>query len=1273
MACNSNTQISLDVDCLADVTYDMILSAEDTSCPNGQFSVSVQDLYGVEIPTSPSVTVLNIGETLIAEVTDNNSGNSCWGNIHIEDKMAPFITCENDTIECYEMENFQPTVDENCGTFSLMILNEVESGIDCNSPDADLFIKRITRTYQATDDSGNTSNTCSIDILLRRFDHGAVVCPDSFLVVDQTALACDEGYEVDSEGHPHPNRTGIPTINGIALWPNFNFYCNVSTTYTDIEFPEVNCVTKIMRMWTIQEWVCGGDSTTTCIQLIEIEDDAAPTYACPDDITVTTEGYSCEASVYIPALDATDNCSDEIEVDIAYPGGFGDDWQGGYITLPAGDNDITYTVYDGCLNSSSCLMTVSVEDHTPPVPVCDQNTVVAVTSDGTALVHAYTFDDGSYDECALGEMVVQRMDNANPCGYNDNQFAEYVRFCCEDISTSPIQVVFRVYDWSNNYNECMVNVTVQDKLPPTITCPADVTIECGTPYDVNDLSEYGEPEAYDNCNYVVTPSVFPNINQCGEGYLLRSWTVEDDGGRTDNCNQFVWVQNSSPFDGDTDVDWPDNVDVNGCIDPETLSPDETGYPVASEDICDLVGFSYEDHLFEIVNGNDACFKIIRKWKAIDWCQFNGNEYEVWYYDQIIKVRNLVDPVFTGDYPDLSMCTFDDQCLNGFIDLNASATDDCTDGDDLAWDYSIDYNNDGSFDIGPVSSTGSSVNASGNYPIGSHRIVWSVEDKCGNKVSMEQLFEIVNCKAATPYCINGLAVDLMPVDNDNDGIPDWGMVVLWATDFDAGSFHPCTEDIYISFSSDINDTNREFNCNDFSVNDGRVEVEIWASIEGSNGDLIQSFCNTYVIVQDNNDVCPDVTTTANVTGNIVTEESESIADVIVSLEGSEMAPQTTEVDGNYQFPGMPMGGDYIIDPAKNIDPMNGVSTLDLVMIQKHILGFEDLPTAYKRIAADINMDKSISATDLVELRKLILGVIDDFTVNESWRFVDGGYEFMNPENALNENFPEVYNINALDNDMAVEFIGIKTGDVNNSVVANNLLGATVRNAGENLAFYTNEIAFNKSEEVIVPVTAANFDAIIGYQFTIDFAEDVLSFNRVENGSLAVNESNFGFNRLEEGIITTSWNNASAVIKSKDEVLFNLVFDAADSGKLSNSISFNSRYTEAEAYNAANDLMNISLEFRTEDGVIADGSFELYQNTPNPFNNSTVIGFSLPEASQASLSIFDVTGKVIKEISSDFAKGYNQITVDKNELMSSGVLYYQLSYNGFTAVKKMVVIE
>ena len=103
------------------------------------------------------------------------------------------------------------------------------------------------------------------------------------------------------------------------------------------------------------------------------------------------------------------------------------------------------------------------------------------------------------------------------------------------------------------------------------------------------------------------------------------------------------------------------------------------------------------------------------------------------------------------------------------------------------------------------------------------------------------------------------------------------------------------------------------------------------------------------------------------------------------------------------------------------------------------------------------------------------------------------------------------------------------------------------------------------------------------------------------------------------------------------------------------------------------MNVSLEFRTKDGVIADSSFELYQNTPNPFNNSTVIGFNLPEASLASLTIFDVTGKVIVKRNVDGEKGFNTVNFTANQLGTSGVLYYTLESGDFTATKKMIIIE
>ncbi|HLT32432.1 MAG TPA: T9SS type A sorting domain-containing protein, partial [Aquaticitalea sp.] len=68
--------------------------------------------------------------------------------------------------------------------------------------------------------------------------------------------------------------------------------------------------------------------------------------------------------------------------------------------------------------------------------------------------------------------------------------------------------------------------------------------------------------------------------------------------------------------------------------------------------------------------------------------------------------------------------------------------------------------------------------------------------------------------------------------------------------------------------------------------------------------------------------------------------------------------------------------------------------------------------------------------------------------------------------------------------------------------------------------------------------------------------------------------------------------------------------------------------------------------------------------------TVIGFELPRAAEARLLIYEVTGKLVKEIKGEFAKGYNEVTLTRDDLPMSGMLYYQLETDQFVATKKMV---
>lgn len=85
-----------------------------------------------------------------------------------------------------------------------------------------------------------------------------------------------------------------------------------------------------------------------------------------------------------------------------------------------------------------------------------------------------------------------------------------------------------------------------------------------------------------------------------------------------------------------------------------------------------------------------------------------------------------------------------------------------------------------------------------------------------------------------------------------------------------------------------------------------------------------------------------------------------------------------------------------------------------------------------------------------------------------------------------------------------------------------------------------------------------------------------------------------------------------------------------------------------------------------------SFSVSQNTPNPFNKYSVLNVNLPNADQFSLTITDITGKIISYQEFKGKKGNNDVEIDGHEL-SQGIYFYQVKYKNQTAVKKMIIIE
>ena len=148
---------------------------------------------------------------------------------------------------------------------------------------------------------------------------------------------------------------------------------------------------------------------------------------------------------------------------------------------------------------------------------------------------------------------------------------------------------------------------------------------------------------------------------------------------------------------------------------------------------------------------------------------------------------------------------------------------------------------------------------------------------------------------------------------------------------------------------------------------------------------------------------------------------------------------------------------------------------------------------------------------------------------------------------------------------------------------------------------------------------------------------------------------------------SWNDELA----GDAVLFSLVIQATEDQMLSEALGINSRYTMAEAYRNGQ-TTDLGIEFTQ--GWAAGPVFELYQNTPNPFEEVTMISFNLPQASEATITIRDAAGRLIKQINGDYAAGYNTVQLTKRDLQgASGVMSYTVEAGDHRATRQMIVLQ
>ncbi len=995
-------------------------------------------------------------------------------------------------------------------------------------------------------------------------------------------------------------------------------------------------------------------------------------------------------------------------------------FKGNFPTI--GTYSILFTATDSCsLSNTTKMITFNVIDNIRPTAVCDQLTQIALTNDGTGTVNAITFDNGSKDNCSrIDEFKVRRVTNCvggNQVTNPDNSFYDSVEFNCCDIGDT-VMVVLRVKDESGNTNQCMVSTLIEDKIRPNCIPPVDRNIACNNPtLNIFDVSNFGDPIVNDNCSFDTTYTVVRNINNCKTGTITRTWTVKERDGYKyqTQCSQRINITSYADFV----VDFPEDTTVTcfaalniGVADKlDLLNRPNTVDGYVQNLGCGNLAVNITDEVFTTVPG--SCYKIMRKYTVIDWCKFQSNPSQpnscsgnystngfvargstsrlfrqsdlgtsndgIVCYTQIITVNDNQAPMFlrkgrdtvVKDYSAEIECNGDTLSCDGIYTDSVKASDFCGNillSNSLNYKWSVFNKNTGLLFKSGIGNYLYENRKNGNndctdiqrngleLPYNSPFIIkWQVEDNCGNIGYLEDTVKVIDFKKPSIYCKKatyelarmGNPVVTMAMINVNDLIGSYSKDNCTPSQLIKKGIRRRGTGAGFPMTGGIPDTVVNATCNDLLS--GIVIIEVWVMDLAGNMD----FCIDTVSIQNNMNACVPLTQNITLAGKITDEMKEPVnaVQIVALMNGLQFANDNTNNSGSYNLSLM-QGAFYKVKATKTDDLLNGVTTKDIVDINKHILGVEVLNSPYKLIAADVNNSGNITSLDMLEIRKAILRKTNSFTNNNSWRFVDKGHVFQDPKNPFGSTIPELVNINTASN-VNANFVGVKIGDVNCSATPNALNNnAITRN---NDVFV---LEYIKAEESNDRSYTLNFgkERFNGFQFALDFDnKELYDISAIGLDGFGISNYNFIQNK-----VLISWN--GKVTSDNPQLIIHV----------SNTNRINDVDNEAlisQFYNDDNTKL-IALQSKNP---IPNQSFELYQNNPNPFELSTVIGFSLPQAMYATLQIMDNTGKVVKMIQQDFYKGLNKVFIEKDEIGASGIYYYQLKTPEFTATKKMVLLK
>jgi len=617
--------------------------------------------------------------------------------------------------------------------------------------------------------------------------------------------------------------------------------------------------------------------------------------------------------------------------------------------------------------------------------------------------------------------------------------------------------------------------------------------------------------------------------------------------------------------------------------------------------------------------------------------------------------------------DKSFCLNQNSCAQGEVFLVEKAVTNCG-SPNINYSYKIDLNNDNVVDIQSSNDT-----VSGPFIKGTHKITWKATDNCGNLAQCTYLFQVKDCQPPNLLCLNGLTQSLDAPQCQIDFAASQFILTL------SDNCTP-TDQIQIGMrkQGDGSGFPTQTSLTFASCEKGFNSIEIW--VKDGNG--LTNTCNNYVLVQDSGNECIcNNDADLYFKGCARTADNQKLSNfklktLFETLPGAVQPISTNYtqniVDSCYTFhiDHIPFGNDYqaTIRGERPNGPHEGVTTYDLVLISKHILDIEPFTSVYQTVAADVNKSGSVTAFDIVEIRKLILGIYDSFPHVPAWRITR---PVANPSQVANFSaLKDTYQITLtnLQDDLTFQnlhFVGIKYGDVNGTASLTGEPGADDRYSARPLLLRTDDRWLEAGEEASVTFNLADPAMLQGWQLALEADPARLHILGVEG----LPDDHF---TLYGNELRALWAEGNGALFDEENTVFTLKIKSLQATKISEGLFLNAEKLRPEIYTARSNGVPDRHPLLLHFGENTHASATFFAPRPNPFAVETSFEILLQNAAPLQLEVFDLNGRRVFSETYDMEQGFQTLRLPASALLGKGVYGYRLKVGEAVSSGKLVRI-